>query len=183
MPLYITSATRAVITVEQLLASRDARRARQQEWLAQDASTLISFTVLVPGSVKDSPLTRRIFNRGVRALRPLLAASGWEITRQRCVALPSGPEGLLAVSVPADRLKRALIDLEQASPLGRLWDFDVLTPQGAILSRKDYNLPARTCLLCQQEASVCARNRAHPLTDLLRQMDALLQMTDAVNPH
>lgn len=183
MPLYITSATRAVITVEQLLASRDARRARQQEWLARNASTLISFTVLAPGSVKDSPLTRHIFNRGLRALRQLLEKSGWEIDRQRCVALPSGPEGLLAVNAPAERLKRALIELEQASPLGRLWDFDVLTPQGTLLSRKDFNLPPRTCLLCSQEASVCARNCTHPVTDLLRQMDALLQKADAIHHH
>lgn len=183
MPLYITSATRAVITVDQLLASRDARRARQQEWLARDASTLISFTVLAPGSVKDSPLTRRIFNLGLRALRDLLAASGWEISRQRCVALPVGPEGLLAVNAPPELLKRALIDLEQASPLGRLWDFDVLTAQGTLLSRRDFNLPARPCLLCQQDASVCARNRTHPVAELLHQMDALLQKTDAVTQH
>ncbi|MEJ4043720.1 citrate lyase holo-[acyl-carrier protein] synthase [Erwinia sp. SLM-02] len=183
MPLYITSATRATLTVEQLLASRDARHARQQAWLAQYASTLVSFTVLAPGPVKDSPLTRRIFNRGLRALRQRLAERGWEITHQLCVALPTGPEGLLAVSAPPEPLKRALIDLEQASPQGRLWDFDVFTPQGTLLSRRDYGLPARPCLLCQQDASACARSRAHTTADLLRQMDTLMQHTDAVINH
>ncbi len=183
MPLYVTSATGAAIGVEALLASRDARRARQQDWLAREASTLISFTVLAPGPVKDSPLTRCIFNHGMRALRQRLAGSGWEILRQHCVALPTGPEGLLAVSAPAEPVKRALIALEQASPLGRLWDFDAIAPTGVLLSRRDFGLPARACLLCQQTAAVCARNRSHPLTELLHQMNLLLQQANISTHH
>jgi len=180
MPLYFTSATYARVTVSELLSSRDARQARQQQWLAQQATPLVSFTVVAPGAIKDSELTRRIFNHGLRALRQLFEESGWEIKQQHCVALATGGEGLLAINAPAKAIKTATINLEQTHPLGRLWDIDVLTPEGKILSRSDFSLPARRCLLCQDAAAVCAREGAHSTTDLLTRMEALLH--DADNP-
>ncbi|WP_395225429.1 citrate lyase holo-[acyl-carrier protein] synthase, partial [Escherichia coli] len=78
----------------------------------------------------------------------------------------SGREGLLSIAAPARDLNLATIELEHSYPLGRLWDIDVLTPEGEILSRGDYSLPARRCLLCVQSAAVCARGKSHPLADL-----------------
>lgn len=178
MPLYLTCASHRVITLPELLASRDARQIRQQTWLAQYGLPLISFTTLAPGPVKDSELTRRIFNHGLRALREMLAASAWEIQRQSCLSLATGAEGLLAVEAPAQALKQAAIALEQQHPLGRLWDIDVLTPQGEILSRTALALPARGCLLCDNDARICARERAHPLAELLSRMEAMLHEAD-----
>lgn len=179
MPLYLTSATHAVITLPQLIASRDARKARQQEWLEHHAITLISFTVVAPGPVKDSELTRRIFNHGLRALRQIAEQSAWEIKKQISLALPTGPEGLLAIDAPAYQVKRMAMELEQTHPLGRLWDIDVLEPHGKILSRSDFELPPRNCLICKQPATVCAREQTHPLADLIAHMEAMLH--DAEN--
>ncbi|MEJ5072043.1 citrate lyase holo-[acyl-carrier protein] synthase [Enterobacter ludwigii] len=181
MPLYLTSAHNRAVTLPELLASRDARQARQQAWLAQYALPQISFTTIAPGPLKDSELTRRIFNHGLRALRELLAASAWEIKRQSCLGLATGAEGLLAVDAPAQALKQAAITLEQLHPLGRLWDIDVLTAQGEILSRTALALPARRCLLCDNDARICARERAHPLADLLRRMEVMLHEADDVH--
>lgn len=179
MPMYISNATHAVVNLPELLASRDARQTRQQEWLAQYAMTLISLTVVAPGPVKDSVLTRRIFNYALRAIRQLAEDSGWEIKRQRCLSPATGPEALLAINAPANRVKQAAIELEQQHVLGRLWDIDVLTPQGKILSRSDFSLPARRCLVCPQTAAVCARERAHPQAELLNRMEALLHDADS----
>lgn len=178
MPLYLTCASNRPISLDELLASRDARQARQQAWLAQYAMPLISLTTLAPGPVKDNELTRRIFNHGLRALRQRLAQSGWEIKRQSCLGLATGAEGLLAVEAPVQALKQATIALEETHPLGRLWDIDVLTPKGEILTRKGLALPTRRCLLCGQDARVCARERRHPVADLLNRMEALLHAAE-----
>lgn len=178
MPMYLSSASNAVVTLPQLLASRDARQKRQQEWLARHAITLISFTVVAPGPVKDSVLTRRIFNHGLRAIRHLAELSGWEIKHQNCLAQATGPEALLAINALPGAVKQATIELEQNHPLGRLWDIDILTPQGEILSRSDFALPARLCLLCEKTSAVCAREQAHPFTELTERMEALLNDAD-----
>lgn len=111
------------------------------------------------GPIKDSEVTRRIFNHGVTALRALAAKQGWQIQEQAALVSASGPEGMLSIAAPARDLKLATIELEHSHPLGRLWDIDVLTPEGEILSRRDYSLPPRSCLLCEQSAAVCARGK------------------------
>lgn len=133
------------------------------------------------GRLKDSEVTRRIFNHGVTALRALAAKQGWQIQEQAALVSASGPEGMLSIAAPARDLKLATIELEHSHPLGRLWDIDVLTPEGEILSRRDYSLPPRRCLLCEQSAAVCARGKTHQLTDLLNRMEALLNDVDACN--
>lgn len=175
MPLYLSCASHRAITLPELLASRDARQARQQQWQTKYASSLISFTTVTPGPVKDSELSRRIFNHGIRSLRQRLAASGWEVVQQRCFGFATGAEGLLAVKAPALALKQAAIQLEQEHPLGRLWDIDVLTPAGVLLSRQAFDSPARRCLLCERDARVCAREHTHSATALLNHMKRLLQ--------
>jgi holo-ACP synthase len=179
MPLYLTNASNAAITPKELAAGRDARQDCQQEWLRLHGVTLISFTVVAPGPVKDSELTRRIFNIGLRALREQAEQSKWPIVKQRCRAQPSGPEGLLAIDAPAGEVKLAAIALEQSHPLGRLWDIDVFSPQGKLLSRSDFSQPPRSCLLCAKPAALCARKRAHALPELIARMEALLN--DAEN--
>ena len=90
------SADRAV-TLPALLASRDARQARQTAWLKQHGVTLISFTVVAPGPVKDSDLTRRIFSHGLQALDHMARNAGWPVITQASFALITGPEALWAV--------------------------------------------------------------------------------------
>ena len=71
MHLLPEYATQHAVSIPELLASRDERQARQQEWLTRHSAPLVSFTVVAPGPIKDSELTRRIFNHGVTALLAL----------------------------------------------------------------------------------------------------------------
>lgn len=67
MRLFPELATCHDVSIPELLASRDERQARQRAWLTRHATPLVSFTVVAPGPIKDSALTRRIFNHGVTA--------------------------------------------------------------------------------------------------------------------
>ncbi|MTH44871.1 citrate lyase holo-[acyl-carrier protein] synthase [Intestinirhabdus alba] len=182
MHLLPEQATRRAVAIPDLLTSRDERQARQQAWLMRHAVPLVSFTVVAPGPVKDSELTRRIFNHGVKALLELTEKRAWRVREHSAQVSASGPEGLLAVEAPAHSLKQATIELERDHPLGRLWDIDIIAPDGGILSRRHFALPARRCLLCEQSAAECGRGRTHALPDLLNQMEALLHDADSRLP-
>lgn len=162
------------LSLQEILFSRDARQARQTNWLAQHQVPLISFTIVAPGPIKDSRLTRIIFNHGIAALRTLTDLSGWEISQQMTLAPYSGPEALIAIAAPAQELKLAVINLEERHPLGRLWDIDILTPEGGIISRRHFSLSPRLCLVCGKFAIECARLRTHSHHDLHIKMEALL---------
>lgn len=178
MYLFPDKASHHAITIPELLASRDERQSRQNAWLGGYRVPLISFTVVAPGPVKDSAITRRIFNHGVLALNTLAKGAGWVIREQAACVTASGPEALFAINTPARKIKLAAIQLEQQHPLGRLWDIDVLTTDGGILSRRDFSLTERCCLLCSQSAAECGRARTHTLTDLLIRMEEMADEAD-----
>ncbi|VXC89775.1 apo-citrate lyase phosphoribosyl-dephospho-CoA transferase [Enterobacterales bacterium 8AC] len=167
-------ATSRAVSLPELLSSRECRQARQQAWLARHHSTLLVFTLVAPGAVKDSPLTRRIFNLGWQALRQLSHQQGWLCLQAEALALPTGCEGYLALQADAQTVKEAAVQLEVQQPIGRLWDIDVLAPQGHILSRRDIGQPERRCLLCAQPAKLCARQRSHSTEQLLDEMERRL---------
>lgn len=167
------AASRAV-SLPQLLSSRECRQARQRAWLARHPTTLLVLTLVVPGAVKDSPMTRQVFNLGWQALQQMYRQQGWSCLQSEALALPTGCEGYLALQADARTVKDAAIQLERQQPIGRLWDIDVLTPQGQILSRRDIGLPERSCLLCAQPAKICARQRSHSTEQLLNEMERML---------
>ncbi|SQJ15824.1 2'-(5''-triphosphoribosyl)-3'-dephospho-CoA:apo-citrate lyase [Serratia rubidaea] len=167
------AANRAVGLTE-LLAARERRRDRQQAWLTRHPATLVVLTSLAPGALKDSPLTRRIFNLGWQALRAEQRRQGWRCLRAEVQGLPSGGEGFLSLQAAARQVKQCCIRLEDMHPAGRLWDIDVLDAQGRILSRDDGGLPARRCLLCDRPARLCARQRRHDVERLLAAMEETL---------
>ena len=144
-------AAERAVSLPALLTSRECRQARQQAWLAQHECTLLVLTLVVPGPVKDSALTRGIFNLGWTALLRLCAEQGWPSPQAEALALSTGCEGFVALRADAQRVKDCAMQLEVSRPIGRLWDIDVLDTQGRILSRRDIGLPERRCC--------CAANR------------------------
>ena len=165
------SASRPV-EVADMLAARDRRAAGQRTLLARYRCAVVSLTAVMPGPVKDTPLTRATVAAGVDAVLAVVALAGWPVLERLDHGGPTGAEVLLAVAAPARALKRALIEIEEDHALGRLWDIDVLdinpvSGTVAILSRKDYGLPPRSCLVCGGPAHACARARTHPIADLV----------------
>lgn len=70
-------------------------------------------------------------------------------------------------------MKAALIHTEELSAVGRLWDFDVFDANAKQYSRSELALPPRCCLICEQEAKICARQRTHQLSEIISQIEVL----------
>ena len=145
------------VTLTQMLRAREERAARQQALLEQYGLPLVSFVMNIAGPVKDSPLIRQGFALGEKLLFQQLLRENVPCVYQEKVNAPTGPDGLYVVKAPAAQVKSLAEELEEGFPLGRLWDMDVLSPQGIKLERA----APRRCLLCGQPPQVCARS---PLT-------------------
>ena len=143
------------ITLEQVLLARDRRVQRQQALHRQYGGTLLSFTMNIAGPVKDAPLVRLAFRAGLAALDRDL---GKPVHRE-LIQAPTGPEALLVYDRPAPWVKERCLLLEEREAVGRLYDLDVLSPEGEKLSRPQ----SRRCLICGGPVTVCSRSRAHGL--------------------
>lgn len=149
------------VALDAVLAARDARVARQQA-LLQQGGVLLSLTLVAPGAVKRSPLLDAIFAAALDALRPHM---GDARARQEAVD-DGGHHALYLLDGDAHDWKKRVIALENRAPLARLWDIDIIARDGAAVSRRELGLTSRRCLLCDDDAKTCARERRHHIGEL-----------------
>ena len=159
------------ITLPQMLARREARAGQQATFLAEHHSPLVSFTMNIPGPIKSNELIRRAFDIGQILLLEGLAKSGAKILAADEIHEDTGDELLLAVSnVSPEILKDMAVSIENFSPVGRLFDIDIIDSEGRKLSRQEF----RKCIICGKQAQDCARSRTHSVSDLQEAVTRLL---------
>ena len=160
-----------VVSLQEMLDARSARAERQKKWLAEGAGCLISFTLNIPGEVKQFSLARAAFKEG---LSILCDCFGQQIQREEAFCSPTGSEALLALAAPPSEVKKRTIAVEDTHPLGRLFDMDVLGADGMSLSREAFGAAPRRCFLCGKDARLCGRSRAHSVDALRLEVARLL---------
>lgn len=162
------------ITLEQMLHTRDLRAQNQQHWLKQYKQPLISLTLVIPGTIKQSSGAAYLFKIALQAIEALCHAAQLPIIHQQDFSSLCGYEALLAIHSDAQELKALCVQLESNHPLGRLWDIDVICPHKGILSRKTNALSVRQCLVCQQDAHACARSSTHSVPELIHAIEEII---------
>ncbi len=148
----------AAAAMPEILQAREDRAERQRALLSEFGRPIVSFTMNIPGPVKDTPLIRFAFRAGLCRLRELLGEPVCEQTLFR----RTGCEALLVYERPAAAVKAVCLSIEEEGEIGRLYDLDVLGIDGRKLSREG----ERACLICGGPVSLCARSRAHGLPAL-----------------
>ena len=179
------------ITLDELLASRDARHAMQQKLMAEHSGkTLVCLTVVMPGSVKRNQQSLTVARAAVKAMRKAynisddllpeteLLTNELKIETRECLVerdLNPGYEAYLITPLPLLEAKRVAVDIEDTHPLGRLFDIDVIDAQGIPVSRDRVGGQPRRCLVCDHEARYCMRMRWHTQEEIWARIK---QMTD-----
>jgi holo-ACP synthase CitX len=171
-----------VITLQELLESRDRRAARQGELLEQfPGRVLMCLTVQLPGPEKRNTLSLKIADAGVKAVRESFSPAFEELKD-----LETGFEGYFIVEGKPLDVKKAAATIEDTHPLGRLFDLDVVCRSEATschsersegiypIGRSSIGLPERRCLLCDKPARYCMRAKSHTTEELLTKIKELV---------
>ena len=151
------------INLAQMLARRERRVQEQEALLKKYNFPLISFSMNIPGPIKTNELIRKAFDKGKNSL--LNALNDNNVIINECLEIheDTGDEMLLSVkNIASESLKSLMIDIENTSKLGRLFDIDVIDSDGNKLSRKTF----RTCLICDKQVQECARSRTHSVKEM-----------------
>lgn len=163
------------VTLQQILDAREQRAAQQQALLRQFQKPLICFTMNIAGPIKNSCLIEAGFYLGNNLLKAQLAGSKVNILHFWQNISSTGCEGFYVADAEPMTLKRLCVEVEDALPLGRLYDMDVICPSGSKISRESLGLPGRKCLICGAPGHLCSRSRAHSVAQLQEKTTALLQ--------
>lgn len=161
-------------SLQEILDAREQRAQKQQALLSQYQKPLICFTMNIPGPEKMNRDIATAFAVGNWLLRERL--TGCHIVHKALQQNHAGCEAFYVVDLPAKQLKQLTIAIEDTDPIGRLFDMDVLDTDGSKLTREDLGFERRKCLLCDNDAALCARSRAHGLEQLQDRTGFLLYL-------
>lgn len=187
-----------MITLNELLASRDARHATQQKLLAEHSGkTLVCLTVVMPGSVKRNQQSLTAAHAAVEAMRKAFAVK--ENKGLFPLETPENPENLvplenpeplaptlleldletgyeayLITPMPLLEAKRIAVNIEDTHPLGRLFDIDIINADGVPVSRDAIGEKPRRCLVCDHEARYCMRMRWHTQEEIWAKINEMV---------
>lgn len=162
---------RAGVGLDELLAAKERRAARQADWLAHYHQPVISLTLVTPGEVKDSLRYRNTMGVALQMCDQLLWEMRWQVLDRQVLWLSTGPEALWCVAHPAAEIKAHCAALEQTHPLGRLWDLDVICPVNGHVGRQSLGANLRRCLICDEPAHACSRSRKHPVEQVVSRVE------------
>ena len=163
------------VTLQEMLEARERRSARQQALLRTYDRTMICFTMNIAGPVKNSSLIRRGYALGKRLLREQLDLAGVPVTYFEEIQEKTGNESIFLLDADPLAVKAITAEIEDHAPVGRLFDMDVLCPDGRKVDRQELGLPGRKCLICGGPAQVCARSRTHTVAELQAKTQEILR--------
>ena len=148
------------VTLQQILQAREDRVELQRQFLELYRQPLVCFTMNIAGPVKISPLIRRGFQAGLEALENMLPQKA--VLARQIGEEVTGCQALFSVAMEAEALKELCTAIEDTSPLGRLFDMDVIGTDGKKLERPNL----RGCIVCGKPGRGCAAGRLHPVSQL-----------------
>ncbi|MEW8974237.1 MAG: citrate lyase holo-[acyl-carrier protein] synthase [Tissierellaceae bacterium] len=160
-------------TLNLILKSREDRRDRQIELIDRYNMSLISFTLNIPGSIKDSPMYREIHAVGVSAILRELEDGNIPVIYKEEIQKITGPEAYIVVDMNPIDLKRIAVKIEEYHPLGRILDIDVFDSLHNQIGRTDLKANPRGCLLCDNDARICMRMQAHSYEELVSRIERI----------
>ncbi|MDD2575116.1 MAG: triphosphoribosyl-dephospho-CoA synthase [Acholeplasmataceae bacterium] len=146
--------------MEAVLNSRE-KKAKQIQSLLKVEQVVVSLKANIPGNEKDineAYILLHIFSG--------ILLNKYPEAKLNVFNSPEGPYCLFtSIGEDPHRLKKVFIEIEETHPLGRFIDFDVHCSDNS-LSRSDFGLTNRKCLICEKEAWVCIKERTHNPADL-----------------
>ena len=148
------------VSLYDILSARETRVRLQQQMLQEYKCPIICFTMNIAGPIKNTPLIQRGFQAGMDALSKQIPTD-W-IRKKIVESAPTGDTAIYAVQMDADKLKNICQQIEDSTPLGRLFDMDVIDLGGKKLER---SIP-RNCIVCGALGRGCAARRIHSVTEL-----------------
>lgn len=160
------------VVLEQMLAAREARAMRQFTLNAQYKLPIISFSMNIPGPIKDSPLIRRGFLAGCAMLDHRLPKQA--VKFREVLPQVTGWEATYVLDMDAVEIKKITTAIEDELPLGRLFDMDVLGTDLIKLGRELVGGNSRNCMVCGAPGRGCASRRTHSVPELQTAANGIL---------
>ena len=159
------------VTVNDMMMARDSRASLQRKMTGRYGTPVISFTMNIAGPVKTGAAIKRTFDWGKERLLEELRKGSVGIKEMSCSYAFTGYECMIACDSKGSALKKICEAIEEGSPAGRLFDMDVVLPDGTQIRREH----ERSCIVCGKTGKGCSSRRTHSLNEILEATERLIR--------
>lgn len=165
------------VTIMEVLNFRDEKVEIQRKLHRSNPKAMVvSLGMNIPGPIKSGSSIFRAFCEGQKALKQMICAESGIIIEEKKLEKTAGYAAIYLVDgINKQVLKEKAIFLEEMHPLGRIFDIDVLGENLDVVSRTDVGVSQRKCLICNNDAKVCGRSRAHAVQELQEKVEAIIR--------
>lgn len=163
------------VTIEEVLYSREKRLMMQTSLIKKHNSPIISFTLNIPGPIKNNILIKNAFDYGKDKIFKNLDSHRMEILEIEELNENTGNELFIAVKSDAKTLKSIAVEIEEAEAIGRIFDIDVIDKNFEKLSRNKF----RKCFICNEQAQECGRSGRHSIEILQDKVIQILKILES----
>lgn len=154
------------VALHQMLDIRERRAYIQHYLIEQYHKPVVSFTMNIAGPVKNNRLIFCVYKIALDDLIWQLKRYQLPILFQKTFSEVTGNEAFIVVDCDPLSLKKYCCELESQHAAGRLYDIDIIKPDGQKVERQEIGLTSRPCLICGQEGKACASRRLHSVEEL-----------------
>lgn len=163
------------VDLEEVLKNRDNRRNKIKKNLKNHPDKIvISYKLNTPGPEKINESLVALFDKGLEEIIAKINESNWNYELAEMWEEKTGKEAILLVTGDEIEVKKSMVDLEDGSKIGRLFDIDVISKDGDI-SRRDLKLEPRKCLICGGPVTICSRSRRHSVKEMQECIEKILE--------
>lgn len=164
------------VTLTEVLDFRDEKARIQKKMYADyPEGIVVCLGMNIPGPVKSGSSIYRAFCEGKNELRKAIQKENGIIVKNQILEEKAGYTAIyLVTGVERKRLKKIAVLLEEMHPLGRIFDIDVLKENLEALSRTEIGIKRRKCLVCDGDAKICGRSRAHTIYELQEKVYSII---------
>lgn len=166
------------VSMEQILEARENRMTIQADLIERYRTPVIHFTLNIPGFYKVFGRIPEVFEEGCRIVRSYLEQEELPLIYEELIQEKTGYEALFCVDEDPEIIKRVMLTAEEESPLGRLYDFDIIRMDGTKISRRDLGLPPRSCPLCGRPLRECDREERHTIHELVEHFKEIIEIKE-----
>lgn len=156
----------------ELIQARELRQKKIDQLGKSANGVVIVISTSVPGVDKYPSGIESLFKWAILTVKMELGITEWLAPVIYDVL---GPYSICTSDIDEFDVKRRCVAIEEMTPAARLLDLDVYTKSGQQLGRREMGLGARKCLICDDRAIHCIRNKKHTQQHVRSHVSKLLQ--------
>ena len=152
---------------DNILAAKDEKQQKVNHFFSTNPNdSLLIIKANIPGPNKNFPFVNYLLKVFLNNLK-----TTYSFFIEHYYESYDGPYYFCGIKGKDEKIKRHLINIEETHDLGRFIDLDYFTLNRQSITRDSLNLPLRKCILCDNDAIYCARNKTHKTEKLLHYIE------------